>query len=272
MKKLHILLITLNILSIGVLVQMFFHIFSLIPINIDELRVERINSSITSLCLGIITSSFFYVLLVYIPEKKKHQIARNISEFHLRRITNQMTRLIACLAGICSIKSSNDVYDDINPSLFEQIFEEMDCSELIPYISSSTISKNELYLEQVSFNHIHELCKSIQMEIDILFSLPSTANEDNDLIKVLSHIKQSGFFIILETEINSKRKINSLFQAKELYCNYLKLIQFVKPSSIALKRITKEEALCHLEMKLSKLTKLTNTTNESRPHRPHLSD
>lgn len=75
MRELHKVLILLNFTSVLFLLQIVFGWIPLINCNYSTERIANINSLVVDLSIGVITSSFFYYLLVYIPEKEGKKLS-----------------------------------------------------------------------------------------------------------------------------------------------------------------------------------------------------
>lgn len=70
-RRLSIILWLLNIISVFFIVQIVFEVFPLVDSNYSLDKIDRINSLIIDCSIGILASTLFYILLVYIPERKK---------------------------------------------------------------------------------------------------------------------------------------------------------------------------------------------------------
>lgn len=53
--------------------QIVFYFFPLVNSNLPVDKINDINNLVTDISICIITSSFFYYLLVYIPERQKKE-------------------------------------------------------------------------------------------------------------------------------------------------------------------------------------------------------
>lgn len=80
MRELHKVLILLNFISALFLLQIVFEWVPLISCNYSTERIANINSLVVDLSIGVITSSFFYYLLIYIPEKEGKSCQGNDSK------------------------------------------------------------------------------------------------------------------------------------------------------------------------------------------------
>ena len=87
----------LNIISIVFILQIVFDIFPLFESNYPLIKAEKINSLVIDCSIGIITSTLFYILLVYIPERRKAKTARNAQKIHLQYLAEHMQFFILYL-------------------------------------------------------------------------------------------------------------------------------------------------------------------------------
>ena len=65
-NNVHIWLIILNLMAVIIILQIVFNVIPLWECDMSPERIECINSFVVDLSLGIITSTFFYYLLVYL--------------------------------------------------------------------------------------------------------------------------------------------------------------------------------------------------------------
>lgn len=239
MKNLHVSLIVLNITVIFIL-----FLIEIIQPTFFAWISDSLNDIIISICISILTSTFFYYLLVYIPNKRKKRIVNSMISQHLIRIANNMIVIIAYLADISSIESKSIYYDDISPKSFDKMIRGVNPKEKKAYLRT-LLSRESYYIENISLETINdERYSFITKEINAIFSNPTIIYEDEILIKILSDIKNSGFFYVLKADLSiTNRELKALFEASELYLSYISLLKYVKPSPIHLKKANEEEII-----------------------------
>ncbi len=248
MKYLHQILIILNIISLLFLVQIVFNMIPSIDYNFPIEKIERINDLIVDLSIGVITSSFFYYLLVYIPEKRKQKIVRAMIDKHLIRISNDMINIVAYLADIYSIKSKSNLYDDISVKSFNCSIKGLDIIEPKEYVHELLDDIKSKYIEKISLESIyHGRFDPLTIDIKKILAIPSIIYEDTELVNILTSIKECGLFHMLandfETEKDPKlrRRSRRLFESDKFYMHYLSLLKYIKPTPIILRKATLED-------------------------------
>lgn len=121
MKKLHIILTALNIVSIILLFQIIFGLIPSFECDYPVDKIDKINSLVIDLSLGVITSTFFYYILVYIPEKRKEKVIRSIISNDLLYIANNMQMVLAYVAKTYSLEVKDKYYQKIPLTEFSKI-------------------------------------------------------------------------------------------------------------------------------------------------------
>lgn len=92
--NLHFWLILINVVSLFFILQLVFEIFPLWVCDFTEEKSNKVNSFIVDLSLGIITSTFFYYLLVYIGERKRSKGIRKMIQWRLNTMAANMQIVI----------------------------------------------------------------------------------------------------------------------------------------------------------------------------------
>lgn len=162
---------------------------------------------------------------------------------NLLRIANRMKVIVAYLADISSIDCNSNIFDDIPPHSFDKSINEINVKDKRFYFRSHPDSKyDSSYVEKMSLESICEEHQTFLLkEIDNIFNNPTIIYEDEELVKALSDIKNSGFFYVLKADVNSGRELRFLFEVKEFYISYTSLVKFIKPSPIVFRRATEED-------------------------------
>ena len=131
----------LNIISIFFILQIVFDIFPLFESNYPLTKIEKINSLAIDCSIGIITSTLFYILLVYIPERRKAKTARNTQKINLQYLAEHMQFFILYLVKDYSLNVENNDMSYSNIKIEE--FSKVNFS-----IFSDTSKKYSLYLRK----------------------------------------------------------------------------------------------------------------------------
>lgn len=94
-NNVHIWLIILNLMAVIIILQIVFNVIPLWECDMSPERIECINSFVVDLSLGIITSTFFYYLLVYLGERKRGKDIRKLILWRLSLIAVNMQIIFA---------------------------------------------------------------------------------------------------------------------------------------------------------------------------------
>ena len=198
MKKLHIILAILNIVSIILLIQIVFGWIPSFECDYPVDKIDKINSLIIDFSIGVITSTFFYYILVYKPEKRKEKVIRSIISSDLLYIANNMQMVLAYVTKTYSLEVKDKYYKKIpqkellkikneNHTEFEQI-----CFfniEIYPDVLGE--NTHSLSTDAKSLNYTAE---SIFEKINKINNIPNIIFEDEVLISTLDSISRCVFY------------------------------------------------------------------------------
>ena len=84
-------------------------------------KIDKINSLIIDFSIGVITSTFFYYILVYKPEKRKEKVIRSIISSDLLYIANNMQMVLAYVTKTYSLEVKDKYYRKIPVKEFSKI-------------------------------------------------------------------------------------------------------------------------------------------------------
>ncbi len=109
---LHIVLAVLNVISFLFILQIVFGCFPLISCSLGEERVNLINGFVVDMSVGIITSTFFYYLLVYLPEKRRNKQVRLINQGRINFLCSLMQVVVGYFCDKYQLKyTKGDLLD-----------------------------------------------------------------------------------------------------------------------------------------------------------------
>lgn len=116
LNKIHIILFVLNIVALLFILQIVFGLIPLIKCGLSPERVSLINSLTVDLSVGVITSTFFYYLLVYLPEQIRIRQVRQMNQGRIDYLAKLMQFIVAyfCYRFQLKIKSATLVDVDFN--------------------------------------------------------------------------------------------------------------------------------------------------------------
>lgn len=116
----HFWLILINAVSLFFILQIVFEVIPLLDSSFTEEKAERINSFVVDLSLGIITSTFFYYLLVYIGERKRSKGVRRLIQWRLNSMAANMQIVIGYYVDKFNIECEDYKFLTANPEAFKQ--------------------------------------------------------------------------------------------------------------------------------------------------------
>ena len=117
-RKVHLLLLLMNVISCFFVLQIVFGIFPLIECGMCPERIALINTFVVDLSLGIIVSTLFYYLLVYLPEKGRLKRVRMLSQGKLDQLAMVMQVVVAYF---CDKYELNTEKDDLTDADFSRL-------------------------------------------------------------------------------------------------------------------------------------------------------
>lgn len=120
-NNVHIWLIILNVIAVVFILQIVFDVIPLWKCDMSPEKIERINSFVVDLSLGIITSTFFYYLLVYIGERKRGKDIRKLILWNLNSIASFMQVLFAYYVVKYGVGCRDGKYIDVDSSEFQRV-------------------------------------------------------------------------------------------------------------------------------------------------------
>lgn len=284
MKKIHILLVFLNIISIFFLLQIVFDLFPIIECDYSTNKIEKINNLVISLSIAIITSTLFYILLVYLPEKKKSITAREVSSTNLRFLAENMQFLIIHLIKSYGIKVEKNDYNfsRINIDEFSKIKPNIFCKEQISGHYEIFIRVNDklvsLGTDEINLkNKATSLMELIQKTL----STPSIIFEDENLIKLLNRIHHCSFFeailaFTLKPSFKTEIPYSPTKNVTDFYLLYNHLLKYTTPHNFYFEKRNKttenDDLLSNLANNIKNISAPTQTAkkpNKSKKKKKH---
>lgn len=119
-KNLHLWLILINAVSLFFILQIVFEVVPLWSSSFTEEKAEKINSFVVDLSLGIITSTFFYYLLVYIAERRRSKGVRRLIQWRLNSMAANMQIVIGYYVDKYNVECEDFKFLTANPEAFKQ--------------------------------------------------------------------------------------------------------------------------------------------------------
>lgn len=192
-------LIILNIISLFFIVQIKLKIIPLFPSSFSDTLSSDINDIIFRASIGLILSSFFYLIVVYLPKKKQEQSTLKIIQPRLNTIVQDLTPSVYYLTNkrlILANKSIDKYKDSDFKSLTSLDKRKMDFKyEYLNDGSKWTQYSTGDWLELDHFTHHRKLIIS---KIDEILLLPTIIYVDSELIELLAKLRDCQFYVGIE--------------------------------------------------------------------------
>ncbi len=227
-------LITLNIISIIFIIQIDFGVLPLINSQIHAEKIQRINNLISNISQGVLVSTFFYLLLVYFPERSRAITTRKLIQPRLDTIVIMMQNSIAYFVYKHNLKSATKDFSDLT---FED-FKNIERIEDIPMNFKYKLKfKQNDYWTQFSSGTVTEIDnleherKILRNKIDKILSLPIISNEEDLLIETLSKLRDSWFYSGVDSYFKKGKTTTVQNFNKGLYEYYLFFLTLSKFSN-----------------------------------------
>lgn len=229
-----IILVIINFLSIIILLQVVFEIIPCWKCNWSIDKVARINDMAKDFSITILSSTFFYLLLVIIPERIKQHFVRRRTQNVIDRMANDMQEIIAYLVhkGSLPQKNHDSHYVKIAPKAFDSIRDISRDNQTGFYYSYDKNGKKELInvsnWDEISF--LYPRLKELKRVIDDYQDIPIIVNEDPNLVFLTRKIGQST--LIANVELKHSISIGIIphmnESIKSFYSLYQSLFRYTK--------------------------------------------
>ncbi|MDD3038834.1 hypothetical protein [Bacteroides sp.] len=243
-EKLHCILIVANAISIILILQIVFEAIPLIECSFNQHQISQINNLILDISIGVLLSSLFYYLLVYVPGKRKLKVVRQINHVNLIRIANWMQLIIGYVSERCSLGVEGDFYKKIKSAEFDKVTR-IGVGDGVNYCKYEETIRERQYSfgEYIDTIHLQINKENTIKFIEEITSSPTIIYEDEELVAILSKIKKCLFFIFIDeikTQVNSKNYNYTPFKSEticEFHQLYISLLKYVTPYPIVITAI-----------------------------------
>lgn len=170
LNRLHIVLLLLNSISLFFILQIVFNLFPLFASNLPVEKINNINSFIADISICIITSSFFYYLLVYIPEKQRKNNVLNIFNNQLSSISSSLFYILFFTYAYSKKEHLISIDDFRKEETWNSLIIEQINPKLIKEITPITEELKE------KINNIFNNTLATYLDDKILYGLSSASN------------------------------------------------------------------------------------------------
>ncbi|MBD9092131.1 MAG: hypothetical protein EGQ20_06355 [Bacteroides oleiciplenus] len=243
MKKLYVILVVLNTISLILLIQIVLGWIPSFECTYSIDKIDKINSLIVDLSIGVITSTFFYYILVYIPERRKRKVIRSIISNDLLYIANHMQMTLAYVVKTYSLEVKDKYYKEIPLKELLKIKNEShikfeNCflnTEILP-----NIVVENAYTINADIKMWYFIAQNILERIKNVNNIPNIIFEDEVLISTLDKISRCTFYSNIHSITEAPKHffqdnneslplVFSFYSIKELHSLYVTLTKFITP-------------------------------------------
>lgn len=237
-KTINYALAALNFVAILFILQIEFNALPLIPSNFEANTAAKINGLVSTISQGVIISTIFYVIVVFLPEYSKARTIRKLITPRLLTIVSMLQNSVEYL----SYKYNLPTQVNRSRKLFLQDFkgitkidnELMRFSYRIRITSSHDWSNHSTgeVRELEQFIHEREVVRS---KIDEILSLPIIEYEEDELIDCLISLRDAWFYAGVEAfqkygltinVVNFDKGAHDYYKHYQILCKYIKPYDF----------------------------------------------
>lgn len=247
-NRLAIILWCINLLSVILIFQIVFDIIPKIEVGFSIEKAEKINTFVLDCSIAVVTSTLFYLLLVYIPEKRKAVSARINIQLDLQYLSENMQMLILYVAKKYSleVKDEDFLYKNISYDEFGKVEISLFENPIDIYsVYVRTQTGSAIISEKTKDFNFKTKENIVNLFANKILSRPIMIFEDVDLVNLLSEIEKCSlrelyFIYVMKSSIYEEtldRMLNEkLYSALvEYYKLYQRTLQFVSPKCYYIK-------------------------------------
>lgn len=194
-KTIHYVLVGLNLIAVLLILQIELNFIRLIPSELGADPAKKINSLVSSFSQGLILSSLFYVLVVFIPEYLRKKTAMGLLLPRLRGITTSLQQSIGYLCHKYNLPAQKDAFRGLELKHFEKITK-LD-NELKNFKFKRMTGKNWAHEYSGNVRELESFVRErsyVISSIDEILSLPIIQYVDDELIESLATLRNSWFY------------------------------------------------------------------------------
>jgi hypothetical protein len=191
----------LNAISLFFLLQINVGLFPLFPSSFPEDRISKINGLVSDLCQGVVVSTFFYFLLVYLPEQEKARRVKALIQPRLGSIVEMMEPSLLYIL----IKSGQpqETLKEASLDAFSSFpgitGAKMNFEYQVLYDDCTWVSHE---IPHTDVEHFQRVRNDVCQGIETLLSLPHIADENDGLVDLLPRLRDCTFYyVVRSTEI-----------------------------------------------------------------------
>ena len=205
---LHVALLVLNVMSCLFIFQIVFGLLPLISCDLSKERVDLINGFVVDMSVGILTSTFFYYLLVYLPEKRRRRQVRLLNQDKINFLCGLMQVVVGYFCDKYQIHCNRgDLLDaDFSNLPPTQSFGE---EPMLFWFKREMVSD---YSGSTEIGFLNYYLMNIREHASMLYASNAMILDDLELLSLITRIKDSELISSVEL-LNVNRKKGFLIPA-----------------------------------------------------------
>ncbi len=190
----------MNFVAVFFIFQIDLGLVPLIPSEIDSDLAKKINGLVSSFSQGLIISSLFYFVVVFIPAIFRRKTAMKIILSRLKSIASSLQQSIGYFCYKYDLPASGNTFKGLKREDFEGITG-LD-NELRNFKYKLTTGNNSSTNHTGTVRGLDGFVKErdwVISKIDEILSLPIIEHADDELIETLTTLRDSWFYAVVHS-------------------------------------------------------------------------
>lgn len=206
--RMHVVLAVLNLVACFFILQIVFGLCPLISCDLSKERVDLINGFVVDMSVGILTSTFFYYLLVYLPEKRRRRQVRLLNQDKINFLCGLMQVVVGYFCDKYHLHCNRgDLLDaDFSKLPLTQNFGE---EPMLFWFKREMVSD---YSGSTEIGFLNYYLMNIKEHASMLYASNAMTLDDLELLSLITRIKDSKLISSVEL-LNVNRKLGILIPA-----------------------------------------------------------
>ena len=212
----------LNIISIMIILQIDFGLIPLFESKLSVERIQRVNNLFSNCGQGILISTFFYLLVVYFPERLRAHTVRKLIQPRLDSIVNMMQLSIAYIIFKYKINTSSADFSRLTFDDFKNIQRLDDGLMNFKYRLKAGVNWSGNSSGQLrELLHFQNERNQVINKIDKILALPIIQSEEDILIESLAKLRDCWFYSGVDSFVTTNLTVTVSDFNKGVYDYYL---------------------------------------------------
>lgn len=200
--------------------------------------VALINDIIKDLCIGILTSTFFYYIVFFAIEKRREKMIRRYSQGRLKLIIGRMQLIIAYYVQQLGIRVNDDKLLNLDKTQFNNATTPR--AHMIQFLCERPISSNSIINHNGSteIGLLYLFADDILRFCNQLSDSPVFSQDDMELVQLVAQLKDGGLLSSIKQLHSNLKNITAISISGygsylvQFYELYKKLAKYQEPPTI----------------------------------------